>query len=125
VRTIRRDHSTAGTEHTIIWDGRDENGLRLPDGVYRVTVQQFSLPITLDSTPPQAVLILQDPYQPVPRKRPAVDVVGVAPLLRWAVTEPHVRQVVIERASIEKPDQWQPFITLGPQQTLTKHSFDL
>ena len=119
VRTILRDHTTIGTEQILVWDGRDDNGLLLPDGLYRLQVQNFTLPITLDNTPPAVTLSLADPYQSVEVHvgNHTVAKVQVAPALTWSITEAHYRQAVIEKASIDRPDQWQPFVVLAPLQS--------
>ncbi len=119
VRTILRDHTTIGAEQILVWDGRDDNGLLLPDGLYRLQVQNFTLPITLDNTPPVVTLSLADPYQSVEVHvgNHTVAKVQVAPALTWSITEAHYRQAVIEKASIDRPDQWQPFVVLAPLQS--------
>jgi fibronectin type 3 domain-containing protein/flagellar hook assembly protein FlgD len=119
VRTIRRDHTTIGAEQILVWDGRDDSGLLLPDGLYRLQVQNFTLPITLDNTPPMLTLSLADPYQSleVHVGNHTVAKVNVAPALTWSITEAHYRQGVIEKASVDRPEQWQPFMVLGPLQT--------
>ncbi|HEY5870440.1 MAG TPA: FlgD immunoglobulin-like domain containing protein, partial [Candidatus Tectomicrobia bacterium] len=119
VRTILRDHTTIGAEQILVWDGRDDNGLLLPDGLYRLQVQNFTLPITLDNTPPAVTLSLADPYQSVEVHvgNHTVAKVQVAPALTWSITEAHYRQAVIEKASIDRPDQWQPFVVLAPLQS--------
>ena len=124
VRTILRDHTTIGTEQILVWDGRDDNGLLLPDGLYRLQVQNFTLPITLDNTPPVLTLSLADPYQSVEVHvgNHTVAKVQVAPALTWSITEAHYRQAIIEKASIDRPDQWQPFMVLGPLQTGDRQS---
>jgi subtilase family serine protease/flagellar hook assembly protein FlgD len=53
VRTLRRDHSVIGSEHDVLWDGRNDSGLPVPDGRYTVEVQGYSFPVTVDSVPPE------------------------------------------------------------------------
>jgi hypothetical protein len=106
VRTITRDHKTVGSMQSLVWDGRDDRGLVLPDGAYRMVVQHVSLPITLDATPPDVELILDAPYQ---SRKPdgTTAIAAVDPRLTWSVTEPHLLKMVIEKAPIGRGDQWQ------------------
>jgi large repetitive protein len=52
VRTLRRDHSLVGAEFEVPWDGRDDRGLAVPDGEYRLTIQSYEFFVIVDSTPP-------------------------------------------------------------------------
>jgi subtilase family serine protease/fibronectin type 3 domain-containing protein/flagellar hook assembly protein FlgD/Tol biopolymer transport system component len=114
VRTIVRDHANTGSMQALVWDGRDDQGIILPDGAYRVVVQHVSLPITLDATPPEVELILKAPYQS--RKLDGMTLsVTVDPHLIWSVTEPHLLDIEIEKAPIGRLDQWQTFIEPEPQ----------
>ncbi|HEX3529651.1 MAG TPA: CARDB domain-containing protein [Thermoanaerobaculia bacterium] len=58
VRTIQRDHGTVGIDVSVSWDGRDDAGLPVADGFYRITVQSYELFVTVDRTPPQVALSL-------------------------------------------------------------------
>jgi len=53
VRTFIRDHSVVGTEHQVIWDGRDDSGLPVPDGRYQVEAQGYRFTVTVDTTAPE------------------------------------------------------------------------
>ncbi len=63
VRTILRDHSQIGAEHSFLWDGRDDRGLPVPDGEYRLVVQSFEFFVTVDSTPPVLRMALRNARQ--------------------------------------------------------------
>ena len=58
VRTLARDHGTADGEHEVEWDGRDDHGLPVPDGEYRMRVQGYEFFVTVDTRPPQVILDL-------------------------------------------------------------------
>ncbi|MCI0344317.1 MAG: hypothetical protein L0221_02575, partial [Chloroflexi bacterium] len=60
VRTISRDHSTIGSVHEFEWDGRDDAGITVPDGDYRMTVQSYEFFVTVDNTPPEIDLFFGD-----------------------------------------------------------------
>lgn len=57
VRTILKDHSLIGPQ-MLIWDGKDEDGVVVPDGTYRITVFDYKFAVVVDSTPPQSILTL-------------------------------------------------------------------
>lgn len=52
VRTIQQDYTNIGAEEVIAWDGRDDSGLRVADGVYTLKVQNYELFVNLDTTFP-------------------------------------------------------------------------
>ncbi len=56
VRTLERDHSVAGSEFDLTWDGRDDRGLVVPDGLYRLTVQGYEFFVVIDTTPPTVTI---------------------------------------------------------------------
>ncbi len=115
VRTLMRDHSEIGVAHTFIWDGRDDQGRVLPDGVYRLEVQNFELSVTLDATPPDIAFTLEEPYQS--RRIPGdfdTHRVVVEPAFSRSIVESHYLQGAIEVTSVDRPDAWRPFLTLGP-----------
>ncbi len=58
VRTIERDHGTVGIDASVSWDGRDDAGLPVADGLYSITVQSYELFVTVDRTPPRVALSL-------------------------------------------------------------------
>ncbi len=62
VRTLERDHSVPGSELDLAWDGRDDRGLTVPDGLYRLTVQGYEFFVVVDTTPPK-VTIAATPLQ--------------------------------------------------------------
>ncbi len=115
VRTITRDHVVADAEQALVWDGRDEQGLVLPDGSYRVAVQHLSLSVAIDATPPDVQLALDVPYQSRALNGTS-QIAAIDPGLTWAVTEPNLLDIAIEKAPIGRLNQWQPFIELRPNE---------
>ncbi|MGE3540694.1 MAG: CARDB domain-containing protein [Candidatus Tectimicrobiota bacterium] len=113
VRRLARDHATVGALESVVWDGRDDYGLLLPDGLYQIQVDNLVLPVRLDTTPPGVTLALQAPFQPLvsPQLGTAVQ---VAPSLHWSITEPYYHRGVIETATTAQPDVWHIWRDLGP-----------
>jgi subtilase family serine protease/fibronectin type 3 domain-containing protein len=116
VRTMIRNHSEIGVAHTLIWDGRDDQGLLLPDGVYRVEVLNFQLSVVLDASPPEVYFVLNDPYQAQSFAGSDVAQVAVAPSLSWSISEPNYLQADIDIAPTGSPDQWRLYLDVDPQQ---------
>ncbi len=56
VRSFERDHPTVGEIATILWDGRDELGHRVPDGDYSILVQQAEFFFAVDATAPEVAV---------------------------------------------------------------------
>jgi len=122
VRTILRDHSATGIEADVIWDGRDDNGLPVVDGVYRMTVQNYEFYITVDTAVPLVNLTLNSAYQPRivtttdPISAQAVQkvYVDVAPSLSWNVTDINYLSSVLETGSGSNPLFWNEFYSPDP-----------
>lgn len=113
VRTIARDHSVVGAEVDLVWDGRDDRGLPVPDGEYRMAVQNYEFFIIVDSTPPALMIALQDAYQPLEIRQADGTrsiFVAVDPRLRWSVTEPHHQTAAVERGTGADPLVWDSFV---------------
>ncbi len=51
VRTVERTHASAGT-YTYTWDGRRASGEVLPDGLYRLLVNDRAVQVTIDNSLP-------------------------------------------------------------------------
>ncbi len=114
VRTIRRDESAIGAEVDVPWDGRDDQGLPLPDGEYRMTVQSYELFVTLDSTAPEVTALLQGAKQCVESSLAQQSVVGVDPSIGYQVDEPNLESVTVETGEGAMPVSWSPI--LGPSE---------
>ena len=52
VREFVESYPSGGLFDSVVWDGRDEAGLVVPDGDYEVRVQQYRFPVEIDNTPP-------------------------------------------------------------------------
>lgn len=64
VRTISKDSLVIGPD-SVIWDGRDDGGRVLPDGVYRISVSGYETYVEVDSTPPSVAIGIVDPYETI------------------------------------------------------------
>ncbi len=60
VRTISRSHAEPG-EHSFVWDGRDESGIRVPDARYRLRVLDFQQFVEVDTQAPAASIAFSPP----------------------------------------------------------------
>lgn len=124
VRTIVRDHSATGTTN-VIWDGRDDKGLPVVDGVYRMTVQNYEFYITVDTTIPLIKLTLTDAYQPRvitstdpnSGRQATKTFVSVAPSLSWNVTDINYASSLVETGSGSNPLFWNEFYNPDPVET--------
>lgn len=106
VRTLTRDHGVAGTEHNLLWDGRDDRGLPVPDGVYRMTVQNYEFLVTVDSTTPSVSIKLFDAYQPALNRRTGISYVSVAPRIEWRIDDANLNAQRFERGVGANPPEW-------------------
>jgi len=101
VRTLSRDHAQVGAEFDLIWDGRDDLGLPLPDGDYRMVVQNYEFTIALDSTPPVVRNFLE-----VAGQCSSDGFVTVAPRLRFAVWDRNFDTLTAETGEGAEPFAW-------------------
>jgi subtilase family serine protease/Tol biopolymer transport system component/flagellar hook assembly protein FlgD/fibronectin type 3 domain-containing protein len=106
VRVITRDHSTIGIEVNLPWDGRDDNGLPVPDGRYRMTVQNYEFFITVDNTPPLGLISIREAYQKAIDPKSSVPGVLVDPGIEWKVDDVNLDKFVIERGEGADPTAW-------------------
>ncbi len=112
VRAISRDHSSVGVEVELLWDGRDDNGLPVLDGRYRMTVQNYEFFVTVDSTPPETVIELRDAYQallvPDPKNPtgPKRAIVAIDPAVLWRASDEHLLSEALESGVGADPLEW-------------------
>ena len=74
VRTLASGEAVPAGRHTFLWDGRDDDGELVPDGVYRLRLRlervgrTIAVPTTIrvDTTPPRVVLLAVRPSAFVP-----------------------------------------------------------
>ncbi len=111
VRTIERDHSTIGLTFDLPWDGRDDSGLPVPDGIYRMLVQNFEFFVNVDSTPPEVMISLSDALQARTIEGLSSPVVVAAPELRYSVREANFATSLGESGFGETPFEWLEFPT--------------
>ena len=109
VRTVVRDHTEIGSVFDFDWDGRDNSGVVVSDGRYRMAVQNYEFFFEVDATAPVVQFALQDAYQSGPNGN-----VLVNPLLTWSVVEPLYSDAIIERSSIEIASGWTEFFEPDP-----------
>ena len=123
VRTIVRDHSVTGVEANIIWDGRDDNGLPVADGIYKMTVQNYEFYITVDTAAPLVNFSVNSAYQPsVITPENPIPYVVVAPALNWSVSDIHYLSSLVETGSGGNPTYWNELFNPDPQETGTGNS---
>ena len=106
VRLMERDHTQIGVDFNVNWDGRDDNGIVVPDGRYKLVVQNFEFQVTVDATPPLALLTLRDAYQQL-----IVDnrsYASAQPGFYYQVEDPLLADTSIEFGRGEDPTSWQP-----------------
>jgi subtilase family serine protease/flagellar hook assembly protein FlgD/fibronectin type 3 domain-containing protein len=71
VRSIPQAHPVIGPA-SIPWNGRDDAGQVVPDGVYRIHVLDYDFFVTVDTTPPDARLSLGGAFRTVAQKTACV-----------------------------------------------------
>lgn len=127
VRRLEAIHASAGN-HQQAWDGRDEHGVVVPDGRYRLRVaNQVTIDIVVDTLAPHVTLAWRDLRRPnvSPKGRPICTaqprpITPARLLLDWqlSATDDNLRDIrLLQRdtrhSAIFKPlVQWQP-----PQRT--------
>ncbi|HEX5057349.1 MAG TPA: CARDB domain-containing protein [Gammaproteobacteria bacterium] len=116
VRRIVRDHIQTGVTEEFTWDGRDNNGQRLPDGEYRMAVLNYEFFFTIDGTAPVQQLKLHDAYQFIEIER--VKYVAVAPSLQASILDPHYVDSELEINRSGEPNDWQTIV--GVKEGLNK-----
>lgn len=113
VRTIVRNHSVIGAEIDLIWDGRDDRGLPVADGEYRMTVQSYEFFITVDATPPALTIALGDAYRSLrlPDSSEIVDSpLGIGAPLSWTVLDTNYQDSIVESGVGEAPNTWRTLL---------------
>jgi subtilase family serine protease/flagellar hook assembly protein FlgD/squalene cyclase len=108
VRSFARDHSLIGTEHDLTWDGRNNLGLAVVDGRYRIAVLGFEFFVNVDSTAPEIVSMeIENARQKFGIGEDTS--IDSAPGLNWAIAESNQYSIEIETGDGATPDLWRPF----------------
>ena len=103
VRSIARDHSTIGFDAAFQWDGRNEAGVDLPDGQYRVRLQDYEFFVTLDRQAPMAEITLDSAYA---ETFTGSKQIKVAPVLNYRSEDANYLSLVLDKAAGESPNAW-------------------
>ena len=114
IRTFYKDHvvppGQSLVDH-ILWDGRNENGITAPDGIYRIQVYDFEFFFEIDNTPPDADLNLSRIMDQIERDG-SVDLNGMAVEITGHAMDDHLKRWTIEYGEGDNPDQWFEYISL-------------
>ncbi|HUP42459.1 MAG TPA: FlgD immunoglobulin-like domain containing protein, partial [Thermoanaerobaculia bacterium] len=121
VRTLRRDHSVIGTEHEVVWDGRNDSGLPVPDGRYTLEVQGYGFPVTVDTVAPEiagveddGILGLVDRDGRAPGDPLEPQYLDLAPRVAWCASDAHPAPGgVLAIGEGEEPAVWRTFAGAG------------
>lgn len=100
IRTLAKEHAMAG-EVAVTWDGRDEFGEMVPDGLYRFKLFDFAFQIEVDNTSPEIGFEfspLQAFYSNYSQNFYADCTYGV--------DDENLKNWRLEYASIENPEEW-------------------
>ncbi len=128
VRTISRDHAMIGAEYNLVWDGRDNDGLLLPDGKYTLRVQDYEFSIEIDVTPPAQSIHLYGAYDYIYKDYVSkIPYVHVNPRIEWQVSDPNIKDIEdggvdIQLEKGDEPGTWESLrdISLNLSQTMTR-----
>lgn len=124
VRTLEVDHKTTDKPdagQVFKWDGRDNRGRTVPDGIYKITVLDYEFFVTLDTQAPKLSLEVADAYGF------SIDHLGnkvtkFAPTITWEGSDANLARFGIERGTGEFPSDWKsiPHWPQGPLKTMVK-----
>ena len=136
IRRVVDDRALAGdAKHRFVWDGRDDEGVPVPDGLYRMRVVQRSEGRVINSTkrvrvdrrPPEVALLETAPGVIAPREPgQKVEVVvryrgpsNSAPEFRVFRTDVAGRPLVVRRfrGNDDRRGIWHGEVATGPEQT--------
>ena len=111
IKTLFKDH-TSSEESFITWDGTDESGGIVPDGIYALHVFDYKFFVKVDNTPPIVDLELsriEQRFEKLPKETEQSRVL-VADLLGYA-DDLHLKGWQIEWGEGHNPHQWYEFST--------------
>lgn len=101
VRTVQKDHALIGRQ-SIVWDGKDENGVVVPDGSYQVSVFNYNFAVEVDRTPPMVSFT----FTPV---KVDFDTASVSSFLYASVDDKNLKRWVLERTVGTEPLVWEEY----------------
>ncbi len=100
VKTISVDNAIA-EEAFISWDGTDDNGTVVPDGLYKINILDMAFPVTVDNRPPDAGISIGTlNSQPGPQYELHIDINGHA-------VDSNLKNWVVEYGEGDNPQSWQ------------------
>lgn len=121
VRSFRETFELIGTEGSIVWNGLDSRGSRVPDGIYKIVIQGFEFFIDIDTRFPVVQDISKPIFQPIlnsklflgvdqeaceraPLPTPPIEgcLLGINPFLELKIDE---SQVEYARLEFKKPSE--------------------
>ncbi|MCP4662251.1 MAG: hypothetical protein GY856_43165, partial [bacterium] len=111
VRTITREHPSpppGGQADRVAWDGKNDGGQTVPDGIYRLTVLDYEFVFEVDNTPPEVrveigrIQCVQDPD--IPSK------FHVFAELAGRAADRRITGWIVEVGEGDNPDQWREFL---------------
>lgn len=97
VRTFVKEHTSPIEDH-IVWDGKDESGMVVPDGKYKIKVFDYEFFVDLDSTQPAVNVTLSRPAFNK-EGRPYVTLMGHA-------YDKNIKNWIIEYGEGDNPQEW-------------------
>ncbi len=109
VQTLSRIHSQS-EEGSLIWDGRNLHGQRVPDGVYRMRFGVFQFDLRVDTRAPDLFTRVVEPYT-LYNNEPVIDPVLQAVALKDRPAEQI--DAMVEHGLGATPSTWQHFLELA------------
>ncbi|WP_082507133.1 CARDB domain-containing protein [Duganella sp. Root336D2] len=103
VRSVSRDHFGVGIESSFVWDGRNDAGIAMPDGQYRVRLQDYEFFATLDRQAPAGKLEMTSAYGQL---EPGLPIAWAVPKLIWKSSDNNYLSMSQEKGSGETPAEW-------------------
>jgi hypothetical protein len=106
VRHVKRDHANINLATTFNWDGRDDFGVDVPEGQYRVLLDDYEFFVTVDRTRPLAAVKLSSAYA---KSETNPLLVAVAPVLSWSLSDTNFVSMVLDSGTGAVPASWQEY----------------
>lgn len=114
VHTVERSHTQVGQTFSFDWDGRDSQGIQLPDGNYRLEILNFEFDYTLDRTPPVVALEFNGLQTTTRAENDAtIQVYAVSRELSYSVFDENIEEAYIEDSPVLISEQWERWLNLS------------